>query len=573
MATTKVSLQDFLSMFSGGKGYVNGKEIKKIYFGKENFTPRNLPEGYTQVEYIQSSGTQYIDTGFKPNQDTRVVMDAQLNAVPSAHAFLFGGRTGSGSNSFTFLWYATPKTFRADYGVNDGGLDSSVSATSRLKLDYNKNIVNLNGTVYSHTYQTFASPANMTLFCVNSNGTKSAYASMKLYSLQIYDNGVLARDYVPCKNSSGVAGLFDMVNSAFYQNAGTGTFTVGATQGSTAIKLKKLYVGEDGIARLLCKCSGELKYYGKATALQEEKYGMGATTVGDYAVIAGGYITSSEVTLSTVEAYNKSLTKTIATSLSSARYGIGATSVGDYALFAGGILNSTVDAYNKSLTRSTPTALSSGRSYPAATTIGNYALFGGGDSAVAVVDAYNKSLTRSTPTALSQGRTPAATTVGNYALFGGGHGTSRSNLYTTVDTYNASLTRGTATALGQARRYLSATSVGNYALFGGGLGTSSSSSYYYTNVDAYDSLLTRTTPTALSVKGYNIAATTLDDYALFGNGVGRSTTVDCYDSSLTRTIPTALSSGRQDSVAVTIGDYALFAGGQNSSVVEAYTLV
>lgn len=42
MATTKVSLQDFLSMFSGGKGYVDGKEIKKIYFGNTDFTTPTL---------------------------------------------------------------------------------------------------------------------------------------------------------------------------------------------------------------------------------------------------------------------------------------------------------------------------------------------------------------------------------------------------------------------------------------------------------------------------------------------------------------------------------------------------
>ena len=39
-----------------------------------------LPSGYTQLEYIQSSGTQYIDTGIKPNQDTSI----EIEAIPSA---------------------------------------------------------------------------------------------------------------------------------------------------------------------------------------------------------------------------------------------------------------------------------------------------------------------------------------------------------------------------------------------------------------------------------------------------------------------------------------------------------
>ena len=34
----------------------------------------NLPNGYTQLEYIQSTGQQYIDTGYAPNTNTEVYM-------------------------------------------------------------------------------------------------------------------------------------------------------------------------------------------------------------------------------------------------------------------------------------------------------------------------------------------------------------------------------------------------------------------------------------------------------------------------------------------------------------------
>ena len=49
----------------------------------------------------------------------------------------------------------------------------------------------------------------------------------KIYSCQIYDNGSLVRDYVPCINNDGTIGLWDDVNSVFYGNAGTGSFTAG----------------------------------------------------------------------------------------------------------------------------------------------------------------------------------------------------------------------------------------------------------------------------------------------------------------------------------------------------------
>jgi hypothetical protein len=114
---------------------------------------------------------------------------------------------------------------------------------------------------------------------------------------------------------------------------------------------------------------------------------------------------------------------------------------------------STVDAYNVSLTQSTPTTLSRERGDLAATTVGGYALFGGGtyyvfdlSGSVSTVDAYNTSLTRSTPTTLFRERGGlAATTVGNYALFGGGRIYGVTPL-AVVEAYNTSLTQRVATA-------------------------------------------------------------------------------------------------------------------------------
>jgi len=149
---------------------------------------------------------------------------------------------------------------------------------------------------------------------------------------------------------------------------------------------------------------------------------------------------STDLSIDIVDAYDVNLTRTTPTRLSMSRYGLAATTVGDYALFGGGYDSSTnfstVDAYDSNLTRSTPTALSVRRTFLSATTLGNYALFGGGygnSDHLPTVDAYDSNLTRSTPTALGVGRNSlAATTVGDYALFGGGYGSSYS---AAVDAY------------------------------------------------------------------------------------------------------------------------------------------
>ena len=45
-----------------------------------------------ELEYIESSGTEYIDTGFKPNQNTRVVMQFEPTAAYSSITAFFGVR-------------------------------------------------------------------------------------------------------------------------------------------------------------------------------------------------------------------------------------------------------------------------------------------------------------------------------------------------------------------------------------------------------------------------------------------------------------------------------------------------
>lgn len=185
-----------------------------------------LPEGYTEVEYIQSSGTQYVDTGFVPNQDTRVYASVEFLVSTSVN-WLFGARTGAESNEFGFL--TVGNYYRTDYGSKQYSFGTAIAYESEFVVDFNKNIVTLDfkntGTLASAT---FAAPVNMVLFGVNTNGTITKSAGAKLYSCQIYDNGTLVRDYIPCIDPSGAVGLYDVVGGQFYANAGTGVFTAGA---------------------------------------------------------------------------------------------------------------------------------------------------------------------------------------------------------------------------------------------------------------------------------------------------------------------------------------------------------
>ena len=62
------------------------------------------------------------------------------------------------------------------------------------------------------------------LFCTNTNDSPLVFAKMNLYTCKIYDNDKIVRNYIPCVNPSGKAGLFDLVESKFYENKGSGEF-------------------------------------------------------------------------------------------------------------------------------------------------------------------------------------------------------------------------------------------------------------------------------------------------------------------------------------------------------------
>ncbi len=200
--------------------------------GKQFYTtplaedPVALPDGYTQLEYLQSTGTQYINTGFTPNQDTRVVCRAKC-PVSTTTNFLFGARVSNAASQYAFLG-AAAGTFRSDYATVWGSFPSSLNTSDTILIDKNKNVTTINGgNAVTATATTFSAGSPLALFGVNTAGTIT-YGKVTIHRAKIYDNGKLVRDMVPARNSSGTLGMYDLVSGTFYTNAGTGTFTAGA---------------------------------------------------------------------------------------------------------------------------------------------------------------------------------------------------------------------------------------------------------------------------------------------------------------------------------------------------------
>ncbi len=111
---------------------------------------------------------------------------------------------------------------------SEANFPTTLKAVGRHRIVKDGNQCTIDGITMSTTQRTFTSSRYVFLFARNQEGNPIHLASARLYSCKMYRKGALVRDFVPCKNASGTVGLYDLVQSKFYTNAGTGAFIAGA---------------------------------------------------------------------------------------------------------------------------------------------------------------------------------------------------------------------------------------------------------------------------------------------------------------------------------------------------------
>ena len=244
-----------------------------------------LPSGYTQLEYIQSSGTQYINTNFKPNGQSRIIMDCAPTSISSTFCFYCARSAPSATVSDTNTLFFASNAYREDYYGQSASTSGYYGANTRIVIDNNKGNIKIGNYSISNSPVSTLSPMPWILMASAKNSGSAVdtsslgnYASMKLYSCKIYNNGTLVRNLVPAKNSGGTIGLYDLVNSAFYTNAGSGTFTAGAdiagfTAGADVSSYEDREWRETDIVRL----SQWRQYLANVQALRDAYYTLAET--------------------------------------------------------------------------------------------------------------------------------------------------------------------------------------------------------------------------------------------------------------------------------------------------------
>ena len=185
----------------------------------------NLPEGYTAVEYIQSSGNQYIDTGRKLTQDSDITIDFMIVGEINRDAGIFGSRQSALRNNLTLFQNKNPIVFSGDFSEYQKHRFTATSSLERTKIQINKAGVWVNDILKKSWSDVadFETPTNGLIFDVGNNNWSGNKAVMRLYS---YTDGDAQR-LVPCLDANGEPCLYDLIGKTALYNQGAGSFTWG----------------------------------------------------------------------------------------------------------------------------------------------------------------------------------------------------------------------------------------------------------------------------------------------------------------------------------------------------------
>lgn len=220
-----------------GRGYavINGKGDfeGKIWIEPFPILPV-LPGGYKAVEWIRSSGKQYIDTGFKPDTNTRADLRFDIEAAPKIWEGVFGSRQSASAKKFYIVYNYAGQKWSCNIATTAAWEPSAPAALGSHYFSINRTTFTLDGVSETVSATAFDKTYNAYVFSINNSNSPLNFSQsnlrMKLYSLKIWDDGTLARNFIPCVSKEGVAGLYDITPGAekkFYSNDGTGTFEAG----------------------------------------------------------------------------------------------------------------------------------------------------------------------------------------------------------------------------------------------------------------------------------------------------------------------------------------------------------
>lgn len=190
-------------------------DVKSIAIGGVTVWTRPFD---AEIEYLESTGTQYIDSGVQTANDIGI----QIDAMPLQKLFYAIGYFSTKDSSFCIF------SQNADGNIvgslnSDNRIRSGVSWENvRRNCELNAGVLIIDGVIVGSITPNIVSGHNIWVGAINDVARQSS----RIYSASIRKSGVLVRSFVPVRVGQ-VGYLFDRVSGQLFGNAGTGDFVLG----------------------------------------------------------------------------------------------------------------------------------------------------------------------------------------------------------------------------------------------------------------------------------------------------------------------------------------------------------
>ena len=219
-------------------------------------TQTDLPSGYTQVEYIDTDGDSWIDTGINITATTLQV-DYKMQILQQQYISLFGAVSNTTPRNGFRIFYQ-PTTSNNQLTLQSYNFSSRQNIVWNAVLEGTTEVLTQIGQVVStingRTLTFSDSDINLTLDATMLIGTArlgtcvSGSSPSRIWYLKITKEGEVVFNGFPARrNSDNVLGMYDIVTGNFLTNAGTGDFIAGPV---VTHELKERHIGDKEVQRV-----------------------------------------------------------------------------------------------------------------------------------------------------------------------------------------------------------------------------------------------------------------------------------------------------------------------------------
>jgi hypothetical protein len=222
-----VLVRDYIPVRKGTVGYLYDRVSGKL-FGNAGTGDFVLGPDVVPVEYIESHGTEWIDTGVGLSPDIGLRIDFQFADV-TREQILFGALE-AGVARFYPVWRGLSELYWSN--AKNGSLGGQYGRTDSNRHIITNNYLNdkeatIDGVVKGTNIVTVEGTSLVTNYLFARHYNNAGYiCSAKVFQCQVSAGTNVVRDFFPIRVGTEGA-MMDVLTRRIYRNAGTGAFAYG----------------------------------------------------------------------------------------------------------------------------------------------------------------------------------------------------------------------------------------------------------------------------------------------------------------------------------------------------------